>query len=139
MSAHSRAARKRCTGALLLITLQGAACQAWHAEAGAPPAVLATYQPTKLRVTRTDGRQVVLQHPAVRGDTLVGIAHNQNEQQEVRIALTDVRQVATRGFSAGRTVALGVGVLGVAAILLAAGACGADGGHMTVSGCVGAN
>src|SRR5207247_10909608 len=56
---------------------------------------------------RTDGRQLVLQHPVLRGDTLVGIS---DQQEEVRIALTDVRQVATRGFSAGRTVGLGVGL-----------------------------
>ena len=109
MSAHSCSVRRRCTATLLLITLPGLACQAWHTERVAPQVVLAT-QPTKLRVTRTDGGQIVLQHPVVRADTLVGIDHHQQDQQEVHIALTDVRQVATRRFSAGRTVGLGVGV-----------------------------
>lgn len=66
MSARS-CARKRGTGALLLMTLQGTACQAWHTEAGTPPVVLATHQPTKVRVTRTDGRQLVLQQPVLHG------------------------------------------------------------------------
>ena len=130
MSAHSCAVRKRCTGALLLMTLQGAACQAWHTEAATPQVVLATRQPMKLRVTRTDGRQLVLQHPVVRADTLVGIGDPQHEPRGVRIALTDVRQVATRGFSPGRTVGLGLGVVaaaGAALLVAVAIACGAGG------------
>ena len=107
MSANSCAVRQRCTATLLLMTLQGTACLAWHTEGVAPQVVLATQQPRALRVMRTDGRQLVLQHPVLRGDTLVGIS---DQQEEVRIALTDVRQVATRGFSAGRTVGLGVGL-----------------------------
>jgi hypothetical protein len=110
MSAHRRAVRQRCTATLLLITLQGAACQAWHAEGVTPQVALETDQPTKVRVTRTDGRRIVLQHPVLQGDTLVGRG---DQQQQVRIALTDVKQVATRGFSAGRTVGLGLGMIGV--------------------------
>ena len=94
MSANSRAVRRRCTATLLLMTLQGTACLAWHTEGVAPQVVLATQQPRALRVMRTDGRQLVLQHPVLRGDTLVGIS---DQQEEVRIALTDVRQVATGG------------------------------------------
>lgn len=110
MSAHSCAIRQRWTAAVLLMTFQGTACQAWHTEDVSPQVALATLQPAKLRVTRTDGRSVVVQRPVLRGDTLVGIG---DRQQEVRLALTDVRQVATRGFSAGRTVGLGVGVVAV--------------------------
>ena len=110
MSAHSCAVR-RCTASLLLLTLQGTACQTWHTEDVAPQAVLATHQPTQLRVMRTNGKQLVLQHPVLRGDTLVGIG---DQRQEVRIALTDIQQVATRSFSAGRTVGLAVGVAAIA-------------------------
>jgi len=110
MSAHSSAVRLRCIAPLLLVTLPGTACQAWHTEDVAPQAVLATHQPTQLRVTRTDGGQLVLQHPVLRGDTLVGTG---DRQQEVRISLPDVRQVATRSFSAGRTVGLGLGIVAI--------------------------
>ena len=55
MSAHRSAVCRRCIAPLLLVTLQGTACQAWHTEDVAPQAVLATHQPTQLRVTRTDG------------------------------------------------------------------------------------
>lgn len=110
MTTHSSAVRRRCIATVLLVTLQGAACHAWHTEDVAPEVVLATQQPTKLRVTRTDGGQLVLHGPLLRGDTLVGIGE---QQQEVRIALPDVRHVATRGFSAGRTVGLGLGVVAI--------------------------
>jgi len=93
---------------LLLLTLQGTACQAWHTEDVAPQAVLETHQPTQLRVTRTDGQQFVLQHPVLRGDTLEGVwqVGGYGTPAPVRIALTDVRQVATRSFSSDRTVVL---------------------------------
>ena len=69
-------------------------------------------QPTQLRVTRTDGQQFVLQHPVLRGDTLEGAWQlgGYGTPAPVRIALTDVRQVATRGFSSDRTVVLVIGL-----------------------------
>jgi hypothetical protein len=108
VSVHRCAGRWCCTAALLLVTLQGTACQGWHTEDVAPQEVLATHQPTQLRVTRTDGQQVVLQHPVLRGDTLEGVWQlgGYGTPAPVRIALTDVRQVATRGFSSDRTVVL---------------------------------
>ena len=107
MYAHSCAVRWHCT-ALLLVTLQGTACQAWHAEDVAPQAVLAIHEPTQLRVTRTDGKQFVLQHPVLRGDTLEGVWElgGYGTRAPMRIPLRDVRQVATRGFSSDRTVVL---------------------------------
>ena len=108
MSARRCAVRRRCTATLLLLALQGTACQAWHAEHVAPQAVLAAQQPTQLRVTRADGKQFVLEHPVLRGDTLEGVSQlgGYGTPVPLRIALTDVRQVATRGFSSDRTVVL---------------------------------
>ena len=108
MSGHSCAVRRGCTATLLLLALQGTACQAWHAEDVAPQEVLAAQQPTQLRVTRADGKQFVLQHPVLRGDTLAGVSQlgGYGTPAPLRIALTDVRQVATRGFSSDRTVVL---------------------------------
>src|SRR2546430_16525835 len=101
MSANSRAVRRRCTATLLLMTLLGTACLAWHTEGVTPQVVLATQQPRALRVMRTDGRRLVLNHPVLRGDTLAGIS---DQQHEGRIALTDGRQGATRGVQAGPSV-----------------------------------
>lgn len=113
--------RRSCAAILLFMNLFGTACQAWHTQRVAPESVLAARQPAKLRVTRTDGSRVVIENPLLRGDTLSGTQAARGGQQDVRIPLTDVRQVATRGFSPGRTVGLGLGVVaGLFAALLAA-------------------
>lgn len=123
MSVHHSAVRRRRIATLLLVTLPSTACQAWHTEDVAPQAVLATQQPTQLRVTRTNGQQFVLQHPVLRGDTLEGTWQlgGYGTATPMRIALTDVRQVATRGFSSDRTVVLvmGLGALVGGAVVVA--------------------
>jgi hypothetical protein len=67
---------------------------------------------------------VVIQHPKLQGDTLVGIGRGQ--QGKVRVPVPDIRAIATRGFSPERTVALGVGVAALAygAFLIGVVACG---------------
>ncbi len=102
----SYVARRRRGASLLLILLYGTACLGWHTVRVAPESFLATREPAELRVTTTEGSQIVVEQPVLRGDTLVGTRHRQGQQQEVRVPLTDVRAVATRGFSAGRTVGL---------------------------------
>ena len=100
----------RCTTALLLVTLCGLSCQAWHTE-GVTPQLLATRAPATLRVTRVDGSQLVIGRPALRGDTLFGVV----DRRPIHIQLTEVRETATRRFSAGRTAGL---VAGVGAVVL---------------------
>ena len=120
----SRGLRRRLATTLLITVLCGSACQAWRTERIAPDSLL-TRHATKLRVIRTDGTQIVLEHPVLRGDTLSGTRPRWTGQDEVRIPLTHVRQVATRGFSAGRTIGLGVGVAALAfgAFLIGVVAC----------------
>lgn len=121
MYPRNRVIRRRCAAILLLMNLSGTACQGWHTQRVAPESVLVARQPATLRVTRTDGSRVVIENPVLRGDTLSGTQAARGGQQDVRIPLTDVRQVATRGFSPGRTVGLGLGVAaGLFAALVAA-------------------
>ena len=90
----------------------GTGCQGWHTEPAAPAQVLAVRQPSTLRITRSDGSEVVLEQPALRGDTLVGMVRYNSSHSETQIPLADVRTVAIRHFSAWRTVALGACVAG---------------------------
>src|SRR2546428_13448742 len=108
MCPASHGVRHRVAVVLLMTMLCGLACQAWHTEPIAPESLLGARQPTTLRITRIDGTQIALEDPVLRGDTLSGVSSRQKD--EVRIPLPDVRQLATRTFSAGRTMALGVGV-----------------------------
>ena len=83
---------------------------------------MTTYRHTsKLRITRHGGSKVILEQPTIRGDTILGIVRSNQSAGEVRIPLSDVREVATRHFSVGRTAALVTGV----ATGVAAGAYGA--------------
>ncbi len=129
MRPSSYTVRRRRTVTLLLMLLYGTACQAWHVQPVAPESLLAPRRPATLRVTRTDGSHLVLEHAIVRAGTLLGTVSAHGLQQEIRIPLTDVRQVETRGFSAGRTVELGLAGLFVAlvvavAIVCSSGVCG---------------
>ena len=104
-----------CRAAMLFIPLSTTACHEWRTENLTPTTVLATRQLVTLRVTRIDGSQVVLEHPLLQRDTLSGdtvpsTRPDTSVLRDVHIPLTDVRQVATRDFSAGRTVGLGLGV-----------------------------
>ena len=91
---------------MLIMTVSGAACQSWHTERLAPDAVLATRQPAQLRVTRADGSRIVIEQPALVNDTLVGSGRGHHRGEEQRVALADVRKVATRRFDAGETIGL---------------------------------
>jgi hypothetical protein len=116
-------------GTLIIATICGGACQAWHSQRAAPQAVLAA-RPAQLRITRADGSRIVVERPALYGDTIVGTYRAQRPQEVVRIAVSDVRDVATRSFSTGRTVGLVAGVFGTfvvaAAVACSCGCCGGN-------------
>jgi hypothetical protein len=82
-----------------------------------PPAPgTATTIPGRVRVTRTDASSVMLVGVRVQGDTLRGTSADAR-QQEVAIALRDVKRVEVRKQNTGATVAL---VLVSAAVAFAA-------------------
>lgn len=93
-----------------------AACTTWHVEEGVSPLLLiATEHPSRLRVTRSDSSQIVLENPQIAGsDTLVG-----QDGARSRVAVSDVSQLATQHVSTGKTVGLVLGLSAVAAIVIA--------------------
>jgi len=117
--------RLRRSRACILLLLYLPACTSWHVGSPTPAQFVERERPERARVTRTDGSQIVLEHIVLRADTLAGTVHGQDQQQDVRIPLTDVRQVATRRFSAGRTVGLVVVSLFVTYAALVTAACNA--------------
>lgn len=93
------------------------ACSTWHVEEGVSPLLLiATEHPSRLRVTRSDKSRIVLENPRIAGsDTLVG----QGDKGPPRVAVSDVRQIATQHVSTSKTVGLVLGLSAVAAIVIA--------------------
>lgn len=111
VSRYSRSSQCRRTIGLLLIAACGSGCYVWRTQPVAPAQIMADRQTSKLRITRNDGSQVILEQPTMRGDTLLGIVRgNRSTADEVRIPLSDVREVAKEHLSARRTAALVAGV-----------------------------
>lgn len=87
-------------------------CATWRIET-APPAELVTGpKPVgSLRVTRQNGERIMVTSPRVMSDTLVGF----NNGNTVGVPLGDVRELATRHTSTGKTLGL---IFGTAAVIL---------------------
>lgn len=113
--------------ALLCLLTAGAApaCTHW-ARSDSPAADLVeTTHPGRIRVTRLDGRTIVLSAPRIVGDSLVGIAqHAGSGARPVPYALpvADVRAVDTRRVKVGATIAVAAGLGVTAAVIIAAAA-----------------
>jgi len=118
------------TSFLLATILSGTACQTWRIESLTPEAVLATHHPAQVRVTRTDGSRIVVNQPVLRVDSLSGAIPRHGKKEDIRIPLADIQQVATRRFSAGKTLGLGVGLVAGGLMAVYLSACGTTG-----SGC----
>jgi hypothetical protein len=73
-------------------------------------------RPEQVRVTLTDGRRLVVGHPTIRGDSLLGEIRMEGSEDlpsSGAIALIDVRSVSTRDVSIGMTslrILLAVGI-----------------------------
>ena len=96
--------------ALLLCYLT--ACMSWHVqEEVSPLQLISTKHPRAVRLTRADGSRIVLEQPRIAaGDSLTG-THNRVLKS---VAVSDVRQVATRRVSPGKTIGLFLGLSTVA-------------------------
>src|SRR5947208_1062750 len=97
-----------------------AACTSWHVHEGVSPLqLISTKHPTVVRLTRADGSRMVLDEPRIAaGDSLAGVRHGLPSS----VAVSDVTQVATSRFSAGKTIGLFLG-LSVVAVGTAVIAC----------------
>ena len=101
----------------LLLPVYLAGCSSWYVQEVSPQQLVTEEQPGKIRVTLTDGSQVVLEQPRVSGDTLMGNAPKVAPSgkvvvsQQVNIPLSDVADVAIQRTDAGKTTGLILGTL----------------------------
>lgn len=102
------------TVAALVVTGQLIGCTGWHVESLSPGEVVERQQPRAIRVQQRDGRREVVYAPEVRGDSLLGYQDWSARAEHRALALTDVKEVATRHLSPGRTAGL---VLGIGAVV----------------------
>ncbi len=100
--------------AVIVMSGQLSSCTGWRVESLSPVDVIEDQHPGEIRVQRGDGRSEVLYRPEVNGDSLVGRRDWSAKQPDRAVPLTDVKGVATRHVSVGRTAAL---VLGIGALV----------------------
>ncbi len=78
------------------------ACTRWQVQEASPEQFIAEAHPKEIRVTTTDGTELVVKEPWVSGDSLIWRFHRYNRVTGIRvdstvsIPLTDVTRVATR-------------------------------------------
>jgi hypothetical protein len=101
--------RQRLCFLILLCSL--GACTTWQTPPASGPEALSLPKRASIRVTRTDGRMLVLKHARVVGDSLFGEAGD--PPQGVAMAMGEIRRVELQKVDAARTVGLTIGVSAV--------------------------
>jgi hypothetical protein len=101
--------------ALMVFSLSGCYSfgTAWRAQPFVPDQFVVAKQPKRIRITTTAGKQLVLDRPRVRNDSIVGKGSN----GATGVLVQEVRRIETGTSKAvegvGRTIGIGVaGVLG---------------------------
>jgi hypothetical protein len=88
---------------LLVGTLLLPGCKTWRVQAGPTPAeFVQTEHPERIQVRRTDNTTLELHNPSVAGDSLKGFP-TELAIRPVTVPLSEVKNVATKHFSLGRT------------------------------------
>jgi hypothetical protein len=123
MGSHFRQGAWRKAAAPVLLGAHLAGCTSWRVENVPPAQLLQTKAPSEVRVTRPDDSKVVLIRPGIVRDSLWGWSRD----AQLGMPLTDVTVIATRHGDAGKSVALGLGIVvgtvAAAAIYCAATEC----------------
>ena len=111
---------RRATAALGFLLLTLAACTTWQVGTPTPFEFVQRERPTTIRVTRTDGATLLLAHPVIVGDSLVGsngaVVGTNDTTATIRLGAGEISSVAVRHVSTGRTILLIGGVMLVAGI-----------------------
>jgi hypothetical protein len=96
----------RTLGSIVLGVSLLAGCSTWRVQEVTP-----TFQgkePERVRVTRTDGSELVVDRPRLTADSLVG----ESRQTPITIPLSDVQTLAVRRGDTGKTLVLIGGLTG---------------------------
>jgi len=104
--------------ACILLPCYLVACSSWKTQEASPQQVINEDQPNKVQVTLADGSKLVLEEPAVSGDTLSGL----DDGTPVHIPLADVSSIAVQGTDGGKTgLAVFGGLLALGAVVVVVG------------------
>jgi len=98
-------------GVTALVVLCASGCTGWRTTPVAPRELLATKGVPAVRVTRADKSKVEIWNPIIQGDSIIG---HPTQQAIARLVfpLSQVQTIATRRTSIGKTLLIGLGILG---------------------------
>jgi hypothetical protein len=99
---------------LSVLTTTSASAGEWRSQWDSPKSVLERSSPSRLRVVREDRSMVVLEHPRIVADSLVGMVGSRRESVPfTNINHLDVKKGSGLGMAAGVSVILLGGVIGL--------------------------
>lgn len=98
--------------ALMVLYLGG--CYSWRVQPFVPDQFVEVKQPSRIRVTTSNGEQLVLNQPRVRNDSIVG----RGDAGMTGVPVSSVEQIETSSSNAGKAVLLGVGVASTVALVV---------------------
>ena len=93
---------------LILLSSSLVACSSWRVLNVAPAQLVQGQEPTRLRVTRQDGSQWVIDRPRLNTDSLLG----ESQRAPIAVPLNDIHALAVRKGDTGKTLALIGGLAG---------------------------
>ncbi|MGH7582240.1 MAG: hypothetical protein ACREL5_03330 [Gemmatimonadales bacterium] len=88
-------------------------CYSWHVQPAAPEEYIANHPGQQVKLSRNDGFDFVFDSAAIATDSIRGFVGTRTTM----IPLAGTRQVAVSRFSAGTTIGLLAGVVGVLAVI----------------------
>ncbi|HET6797104.1 MAG TPA: hypothetical protein VFH40_08085 [Gemmatimonadales bacterium] len=127
-----------CCGVLFAVAVAALGCTSWQTQS-VPPEQVVARKPEQVRLRLGNGSTLLLAHPAISSDSLVGSVPSSDPKkigQALGVPLADVKSIEVQQISAGKTGLLIAG-LGITALAVAA-ATSSDGeaccsSHPTVS------
>ncbi len=100
---------------MMVLTLASSGCLAWRVESVPPKELLKNPGVEAVRVTRADKSKVEIWDPVLKGDSIVG---HPTERAIARLVmpLSQVESIAVRKKSFGRTLLIGLGIIGAVTV-----------------------
>ena len=118
---------RRILSCILLPAYLSSCITNWEVQRASPEQVVEEQQPSQIRVTTTNQSEMVLDEPRVSGDTLIGLERDlswgsiyaaPDTAAALEIPLADISHVAIKKTDTGKSMKIGMGVVGVAFLVL---------------------
>ena len=113
----------------ILLPAYLSSCTSWHVQSASPEQVITEDQPSKIRVTLTDGSELEMEQPRIVGDTLRGMVKGGVESSpgetavhrvlvERDVLLTDIVTLKVRKSDVAKSILLFTGLIGIGSLAL---------------------